>query len=278
MFPSVERICDLFFERNEKELIKIAKADKFDFTIISPEKKDKNRSFIHLAILNNMTKLVMVLFDSGHYDVNKRDNHNLSYLSAAVVKDDYDLVDYFIDDLHIDDHDCINSARTIDMIKYLVEKGMNINHNTESADKNDLLQNAIKWDLLDIAYWLLTNYSNEFNINEKEIYTGKTLLHSAVMCQNKSCMKYLLDRGFDINIEDRKEQTPLMYAARFGKYDSYVYITEYKKEHKIPTDTPAALVETARITKILDEQEKFMLTHHKDPKPFIDIRLYRRNH
>lgn len=276
MLPTVEQICDLFFAHNEKALVKIAEEGRFDFSIISPEKKDKNRSFIHIAILSNMTKLVKTLFNSGHYDVNKRDSQGYSYLSAAVLKGNYDLVDFFMDDMNIDDKNCINSARSIDMIKYLVDKGMDI----EYIDRygNNLLQNAIRWDLLDIAYWLITNYDKSFNINMKEATTGKTLLHSAVMCQNTSCMKYLLDKGFDIYIEDKRHNTPIMYAAKFGKFDSYKWLDEYKRNNGFDMKSTKEYYEMSVINKILNEQENYALKHHRDITNFTKIKQYRRSH
>lgn len=56
---------------------------------------------------------------------------------------------------------------------------------------------------------LMTDTTN-INVLDK---SGRSLLHYAVMCQQEEVFNYLIDRGIDINIEEKNGMTPLLRAV-----------------------------------------------------------------
>lgn len=62
------------------------------------------------------------------------------------------------------------------------------------------------------------NSSSESNASERVIceFTGRTLLHEAVIADDCAAVEALLRSGMDVNTPDRDRQTALHYAARGG--------------------------------------------------------------
>ncbi|MEB3177910.1 MAG: ankyrin repeat domain-containing protein, partial [Nostocaceae cyanobacterium] len=57
------------------------------------------------------------------------------------------------------------------------------------------------------------------DINATDIY-GRTLLHWAAKSANESVIKFLLDRGAKVNIQDKQGKTPLHFAAVASPYST----------------------------------------------------------
>jgi len=81
---------------------------------------------------------------------------------------------------------------------------------------NEDLLEAVKGGDIQKTQEMLAQEPDLLNINSSE---GYSLLHYAVMDEQKEMAKFLIDRGLSVNITDNKENTPLHLAAGSGNLE-----------------------------------------------------------
>jgi uncharacterized protein len=97
----------------------------------------------------------------------------------------------------------------------LLEKIQNIN--TLNDEENNLLQVALTYERIEIAFELIKRGINVNNQNN----SGQTALHYSAEPNKLEIAKVIMDHGGDLSIEDKYGNTPL-WTATFearGKYD-----------------------------------------------------------
>jgi ankyrin repeat protein len=105
-------------------------------------------------------------------------------------------------------------------VKELINKGANVNYITES-NNHSLLRWAVDKDNVEMAKLLIANGAE---INNGY---GEPLLIRAVIGGRISMLKFLLEKGVDINVKDKHGQTALMHAAHMGaRYNVVKYLLE----------------------------------------------------
>jgi ankyrin repeat protein len=115
----------------------------------------------------------------------------------------------------------ITDFGNIELLKYMVSKGGNL-----KQDEAKLLILATQKSRLDILKYLVDE--NYLNVNAKD-EEGKTAFIQACMTANMETIKYLLDKGADINAKNDTWDnqyhaislygTPLMHAVALGRMD-----------------------------------------------------------
>lgn len=83
-------------------------------------------------------------------------------------------------------------------------------------------------------------------INTKRDGTGETALHIVVARKDDTWLGYLLQKGANPNIADRKGVTPLMLATQLGFVDGVNRLIK----HKVPVDATNRSGETALIRAV----------------------------
>ncbi|XP_024880819.1 uncharacterized protein LOC112460398 isoform X1 [Temnothorax curvispinosus] len=186
-------------------------------------KSTENVTPLHLAAVNGHDNVVKVLLDNkANINVKNNDNRTPDELAVArghlqVVKllmqcEKIDIVfkrndDYTI--LHI-----ASEESNLEMIKYLVDKGSDVNAKNASGSKP--IHIAAREGYKDTVEFFL---SKGLSINDRGEF-NQTLLHFAAMKGHLEVAKYLISQGADVNAKDANNGlTPMHVAANFGYVD-----------------------------------------------------------
>jgi len=110
-----------------------------------------------------------------------------------------------------------------DILDLLVELGADI----KAIDKEgvSILDNAITYNAVDFALWLL---DNGIDVNENQRKSGFTALMGAVCYNRTELIKEFLARGADIKAVDTKGYDVKEFARRMNKKRTLELLTEYE--------------------------------------------------
>ncbi|WP_353281769.1 ankyrin repeat domain-containing protein [Wolbachia endosymbiont (group B) of Horisme vitalbata] len=107
----------------------------------------------------------------------------------------------------------------IDLVKYLVEKGADVNLQDETAGP---LHFAAQEGRLDIVQYFIEKGAS-VNLHDRN---GMCPLHYAIKNGFLDIAKCLITRGADINLKDENDMSPLCYGTESDKLDIVQYIVE----------------------------------------------------
>ena len=230
-FPTVISLCAFFSAHNCLDEI-ISMKPKFD-------KPDKfGRSVIHFAAASGDISIIQKVASKPEH-FNKFDSlgdHPLSYsamfnkidafkyilskcgdeeidlirpLCVAAKYGHYEIIKYIIEDLGVDPNstncnvlNCSCSNGNLEIIKYLLEKGCDINKPDE--DGVVPLIDAINSGRLSVVKFLIQHKADFVYEND-----NFTPLIEAAACGYIDIVKYLLSLGVDVNITNKYNATPL---------------------------------------------------------------------
>jgi ankyrin repeat protein len=218
-----------------------------------------NNTPLHIACRNNDLETVIYLVEKGA-NVNEKGSMDDTPLHYACSKKEETLMNYLRDnDIEYFDYTYFNTQlyneykeREMKIIKYLIEKGANVN--AKNNDDGDTpLHYACYNDNTEIVKYL---FEKGANIYEKS-FKGDTALHYAcdkgildmikflvengasihdkniddytpLHCNNENPLiaKYLLKKGAIINEKDKKGMTLLHYASRYDELDMVKYLVK----------------------------------------------------
>ena len=116
----------------------------------------------------------------------------------------------------------------IEIVKYLIKKGANIN--TKTLQGTTPLHRAVFFKRNEIAKHLIDQGAK---INDQDSYK-QTALHIAVEVEDLAMIKYLLDQGADLDIKDVQNETPLDLAKYKKNNDIIELITNTIQENVQP--------------------------------------------
>jgi ankyrin repeat protein len=190
---------------------------------INSEDKDGDTA-LYIASDRRRAKTVVLLIARGA-DVNKKDKKGFSALHIACKENRPDIVEELLKrdgievDSQSDDGDfpllAASSVGSLEMVKALFAKGANIN----KKNKNDhtLLHYAVWSDYsFDETKWLVENGAHI----DAEMDDGNTPLLRACQVMTtadvRKTVHFLLDKGADINKQNRKGDTALSLALEKG--------------------------------------------------------------
>jgi len=116
------------------------------------------------------------------------------------------------------DNGCIN------LLNILFNHDIHFNIKTKTFDIIDgygLLLRALLFNQYDIV-----NYLIQYGINKNKVYKNIFTPLTYAAYTHIDQVKFLVERGADINVTDGYGHTPLMIAAGYGKYDTVRYLVE----------------------------------------------------
>ena len=138
---------------------------------------------------------------------------------AALLKEQY----YYETECYDDNPPILMAirSRNVKMVDLLINNGYNVGIRIGYNVGNILmltLFNGIpnEKEILEICRILIYSPNGKQLINMKELSTGKTALHTAVMSHQPVVVEMLLENGVDINAKDDGGWTPLRYAMIYS--------------------------------------------------------------
>ena len=202
------------FEAVENENITEIKSLLNQGANVNVREKDGQTPLHYAAYLNNIN-IAKLLIDSGA-DVNVQDEDGWAPLRWAVRAENFDLVKLLIEngaDVNVQDKDgCapLHSAAfwdSVDIIKLLIENGVDpFIKNKDGKIPLDYCKN-------EEMHKLLENYMNNYKQrNKTPSIENNDLLYYAFDNNLIEVKKCVYRENYNINIQDDKGYTPLMYA------------------------------------------------------------------
>ena len=190
----------------------------------------ERRTALHLAADGGYLEVIKRLVEVGH-DVNQRDEEERTPLILAAMKGHTVCVEYLIQNcaqLDLKDKDGLTALHRaavrghLEVMKRLVGAGQDVNQRDRGTERTPLMCAAV-WGHTDCVEYLIQKGA-QLDLEEKN---NQTALHYAAMGGRLEVMKRLVDAGQDVNQRDELgERTPLMLAAWQGRTDCVEYLIQ----------------------------------------------------
>jgi len=191
-------------------------------------------TILHVAVENGSLDMVKYLVDEAHANstaVNKIQSNNTP-LHIAAENGHLDVLKYLVTEKKAD-VDARNEAGEtaiflaaekphIDVVKYMAEEAKANLTVTDDKNENILFVSARVGDL-QVPKYLLETIKVDLDINWKDAL-GYTLAHTAARFNKLECLKYFVERGADIEIDNEAGWTPLHEAASGGHMEVVEYL------------------------------------------------------
>uniref|UniRef100_A0A336N437 CSON006168 protein n=1 Tax=Culicoides sonorensis TaxID=179676 RepID=A0A336N437_CULSO len=158
-------------------------------------------------------------------------------------------------------------SKSFKIFNYLVEYGADV----YIKDYNDtaLLHSAVRSDGLKMVKLLIKNYKFDVNVKDSNQRTplhdaiSRTPLHDAISRSNLEIVKYLIDRGADVNAKDSNERTALHEVAKHSNLEIVKYFIDHGADvHAKDSNKRTALHEVAKHSNL--EIVKYFIDHGAD--------------
>ncbi len=180
-----------------------------DINAVILDDGDEDFRLIEFAVMNDYGDIVKKLLDKGAQNKRYEEEEGVLYHGALLTAVTFN---------------------NFDMVKLLVENGVDVNDYNEEGST---LSIAIESNYKDIAQYLINNGAyveeqfiffdcddelKEYIINDLESKYNISPLHIASLLGQVDQVKELLDQGFDPNIKDIDDRTPLHVIIHNGSY------------------------------------------------------------
>ena len=200
---------------------------------------------LHKASETGNLKMVKALILLGAEVDAKSIAFNLIPLHVAAQSGRISIVKYFIEKQKIPLESKDGSGQTplhhagnVDVAKYLIEKGANIEAKDEDGN-TPLNRRAIfcvrdnipAQPEIDIAKYLIDMGAQI----ETKNFLGETPLHTAAECNFAQMVKYLIERGAQVNTRNLRNETPFDLADQNRHFKVAKHLLEKKNELEPPT-------------------------------------------
>jgi ankyrin repeat protein len=188
------------------------------------------QSYEKKGILNKTTAIYQKQHISKDYKGNERRLIEvIPIMQWAVLKGNYDLLDYLIDNARFDINDIDSEGKiamhyaaescNLEVVKYLVEKGADIN-DIDSEGKIAMHYAAESGNLEVVKY--LVEKGDRVNVVDEEC---KGMIYYAVRSGNLKLIEYLVEeKGLNVNDVDVKYERTMHYAVSSGRLDIIEYV------------------------------------------------------
>jgi ankyrin repeat protein len=196
-------------------------------------KDNHNETSLISSILNGNLEIVKYLVENGANVIDKDEKETNLMWACSIKTNSFEIVKYLMEKISEElDHEELvkyvnseNSLRdtslmwacsngNLEVIKYLVEKGANVNHENNYGETS--LTRASVGNL-EVVKYLVENGAADLTNN-----LNKSLL-KASQHGNLEVVEYLVEKGADINYKDKYGKTSLLYASQNG----YLEVVEY---------------------------------------------------
>jgi ankyrin repeat protein len=194
-FYKHENIVRMLLKRPYRPSIDLLGTVVFDSSYVHPEIATGVPA-LWIATAMNDFNIVKLLVEIGDADVNHiTESHSTAFRVA-----------------------CFNG--NLDICKYLVEHGANVNQSRKGNYTNIMV--SAYWNHLHIIHYLIDELHCDPNEQSEH---GRTALHNAVESGSSQIIKYLLEKGVQLTRDTQTNLTPLLLAAKNLKFD-LIYLFE----------------------------------------------------
>jgi len=205
-------------DKNRIDLFKVLIPDYVDVNIENIDGRG-NTLLIYLIRVENIPMINYLIDQKAN--VNKKDEKGNTPLIVATELQNETIIKYLIDhgaDLNMKNKKgeipliIASEFNNTNIIQYLVNNGSDVNR--EDNQGNLALKLAIKANNLEMVKFLIQSGANiHKEINFSELFLSLKDLN----CDNNTKMlNYLVNYGLDINKEDQRGDTPLIYSIKTG--------------------------------------------------------------
>ncbi len=200
--------------KSAKLLIEKSKLDHED---------DYYGSYLHQAAARGRVQIIDILLDAG-MDINLKNFQGLTALDIAIAEKNTETIKFLLKkgakitkNGYTNIFEAFVKSKDIEFIKWLLE-----NHYDEEM-VTDAAFEACYYGNLEI---LKTFIENGLNINVGEKYSKETLLMKASYNGQVNIVRYLIEKGSDVNLKSSEKNTALMFAAGGGHLEIVKILVE----------------------------------------------------
>lgn len=250
-----------------KQVFKLIVVIVLSIIFLGCKNKITNEEIEHFrkAIENNEVDYINKIIDSG-LDINDKRIFGYIPLFEAVKKNNIYLIELFLNhnaDINIIDEfneNCLFKTHNIDVIKYLIDKGANVN---QEDNFGNIPLSYCLWNL-HLAKLYIDNGSDINKCNKG----GDPLLFIALWEGKKNVIDYLLNRShLRINVKNKKGENALIWYSYFG-YDIDIFEKLLSKGLNINIDSDngvnaliASIIFSDRFKLNVLKKNYFYITH-----------------
>ncbi|XP_062590628.1 uncharacterized protein LOC134252223 [Saccostrea cucullata] len=189
---------------------------------------DSGENVLHDAAFGGNIEMLKFLLDKG-LDINSTRSDGKTVLHLCCLNDKIDMCKYLVNTypflLEVTDnngHNVLHDAvwgGNIDLAKFLLEKGLDIN--STRSDGKTVLHLCCLNDKIDMCKFLVNTYPFLLDVIDD---SGENVLHDSAFGGNIEMLKFLLDKCLDINSTRSDGKTVLHLCCLNDKIDMCKYL------------------------------------------------------
>lgn len=167
-------------------------------------------------------EIAKYLIEDKKADVNAENEYGWTALKYASDEGRLEIVKYLVENGASVDAEVLTITKNLEIFEYLLEQG-NLNINSVGYLGMTALSSAsIEYGNLEMIKYLLEKGA-DINVKNED---GSTALMTASMYGNLEIIKYLIENGADINAKDNDDSTALIYASKWGNLETVEYLVK----------------------------------------------------
>ena len=118
-----------------------------------------------------------------------------------------------------------SSSGKLDVVQWLISSGAAVDE-VDNIGRTPFMVACLHGHLA-VAHFLAEHGAN-IRVKSSEADDFNTALHLACQCGNVDVIRWLVDCGLDLNVENKKKQTPMMVAVASRSYEAIRFIVRSK--------------------------------------------------
>jgi len=242
-------------ENSDLEIVKLLVDLGADVNLVNVSRESKTP--LHFAVEAGKEDILGFLIDKGA-NINARDVNGMAPLHYAVKKGSIDIVGLLLDkgaDIEI-----VNRNRETPLIfsvaiekpevaKYLINRGANLL--AKDRNGNSVLHLCAENGFLELIEYIFEKGGGSIDINDTN-KKKETPLHMAVRNNRADVVKFLVEKGADIEARDVLGATPLFASLEVDNLDLAKYLVEKGADINVEAFNGKRLVHLAGSSKTVD--------------------------
>lgn len=167
-------------------------------------------------------EIARYLVEEKKADINAENEYGWTALKYASDEGRLEIVKYLVENGASVDAEVLTITKNLEIFEYLLEReNLNIN-SVGYLGMTALSLASIEYENLEMIKYLLEKGA-DINVKNED---GSTALMTASMYGNLEIIKYLIENGADINSKDNDDSTALIYASKWGNLETVEYLVK----------------------------------------------------